>query len=85
MLTQLSDAVCNLNHSRLFFTQLGNVSSSNILYPVSLRTLRLRDHTSSLSQLLDTLTIIRSADIIEQCQLRDSLRFGHFTEVYDML
>ena len=59
--------------------------SSEILYPVTLRKLRLREHNSALSTLLVTLDEITSADLVESCLLRDSLRFGHFVEVFEML
>ena len=69
----------------MFFTQQPKVVSSEILYPVTLRKLRLREHNSALSTLLVTLDEITSADFVESCLLRDSLRHGHFAEVFEML
>jgi len=63
LLTQLKDAVSTLNYSRVFFTQQPKVVSSEILYPVTLRKLRLREHNSALSTLLVTLDEITSADL----------------------
>ena len=69
----------------MFFTHQPKAVSSEILYPVTLRKLRLREHNSALTSLLVTLDEIISADLVESCLLRDSLRFGHFVEVFEML
>ncbi|MFN9909300.1 MAG: hypothetical protein ACK56F_24800, partial [bacterium] len=52
---------------------------------MTLRKLRLREHNSALSTLLVTLDEITRADLVESCLIRDSLRFGHFVEVFEML
>ncbi len=58
MLTQLSDSVSNINHSRLFFKPCSKESSSEFITRLSLRNLRLREHNKDLSQLLSTLSSI---------------------------
>ena len=85
MLAQLSDAVSNLNHSRLFFRNFSKVFNDRIVYRVTLRHLRLREHCEALGQLLETLTVIKAAELIEECKLRDSLKFGNFQEVHELL